>query len=172
MPRKKYTRRNKHQKAQDKKIESELSKHGHSLREIATCVDLSKEQVRLDLAEINRELLKESKVNIEQARTHQLAKLRHAQIEVLDAWKRSLQDAELRKEKDGKDGKEITTLIKGQSGNPSHIKNYIKSVEVESRLLGLLDKLESGNDPIDKNQFWEQIGEELTKAKQNYDPPE
>lgn len=139
MAKRRGPRRNKHQRAQDLKKISELRVDKKSLREIAEQVDLSHEQVRQDLAFIDRQLLESAQQDLELIRSQAIAKLRHAQVQAHQAWMRSLDDAEKVSTKKTADGTEETTTREGQSGAPGHIRNYIRAIEAEAKLLNLYD---------------------------------
>lgn len=133
-------KRNKHQRARDRRRIASLRAKGLSLRAIARRVGLDEKQVRLDLAFIDDRLIDSAKVDLEQAKAQTVAKFRWAQIEAREAWIRSLEDAERTTIKDGaKNGLEETITTEGRSGNPGHLRNYAAAVDKEAELLGLYD---------------------------------
>lgn len=132
-------KRNKQQKASQKKKAAQLREQGKTLREIGSEVGLHHTQVWHDLNEVEAEILEEAKDSLEAHRARVLAKLRKVQIESRIAWERSLQDKERYTEKESaKTGLETSSMREGQSGNPTHMTNMIKAIEKEAQLLGLL----------------------------------
>ena len=135
--------RNKHQKAADIKTASELRKQGKPLREIGKVTGLSHETVRKDLAEIDQKLLKAALKDADEHRKEVIAKLRHSQIEAINAWKQSLTDSVRAFIKDGKVTSEVQQT---QDGNAAHLRNFISAIESEAKLLGLYESDDKGND--------------------------
>jgi hypothetical protein len=123
-----------------------LRSEGVPLRQIGEKIGLSYEQVRLDLRAVDESLFNGSIEDRKRAKSEQIAKLRYAQIESQRAWELSLKDAEKTTEKTTEKGLEKSHTIEGQSGNPGHIRNYVKAVEAESKLLGLYEPEEPGDE--------------------------
>lgn len=177
-------KRNKHQKARDIRKESKLRAEGQTLHQIAEAVGVSHEQVRLDLKYIDQRLIAEAAKDLEKAKAENLAKLRFAQAEVLEAWKLSLEDAEKvtvkhsRAKLDDEDDYcedpgiqvETTRVTEGQSGNPGHLRNYIRALEAEAKLLGLYE-LGTGKGDEAAQRLLE-LHEQLELARKLYDTQE
>lgn len=162
-------KRNRHQKAVQQQQAAELRAEGHSLREIANIIpNISHQQVRLDLREIEQSLLNAAKEDIATLKAQQVAKLRWAQIQTQKSWNRSLEDAVKTTEKfSSKNGMETTTTIEGQSGNSGHMTNYLKAVEKESELLGLFE-----TDPDEEKELTrseEILAEQIKIARENHE---
>jgi len=146
MAKKRGPKRNKHQKSRDYKREAKLRAEGKTFREIAKEVGLDAKQVRLDLAFIDEQLIDAAKADLEKAKAESVAKFRYAQIQAHQAWLLSLEE-EVRvtvrhsTQSGGDDGarnsNEQTKMVAGQSGNPGHMRNYLKAVKDEAELLGL-----------------------------------
>lgn len=130
-------KRNKTQKATDKKKAAKLREQGKTLREISGQLGVSHQQVWQDLKSIENELLEEAKESLQAQREKVLAKLRNVQIEAFSAWKQSLQDKERYTEKMTQNGAETSLMREGQSGNAQHLSNLMKSITEEAKLLGL-----------------------------------
>jgi hypothetical protein len=163
-------KRNKHQKARDIRQESKLRAEGHTLHQIAEAVGVSHEQVRLDLKYIDQRLIEAAAKDLEKAKAENLAKLRFAQAEVLEAWKLSLEDSERISTKQSADGTETTTVTEGQSGNPGHLRNYIRALEAEAKLLGLYEMGTGKGDEAAQRLL--ELHEQLELARKLYDTQE
>jgi len=177
-------KRNKHQKARNIEQESKLRAEGKPLREIAETVGVSHEQVRLDLKYIDKRLIEAAAKDLEKAKAENLAKLRFAQAEVLEAWKLSLEDAEKvtvkhsRAKLDDEDDYcddpgiqvETTRVTEGQSGNPGHLRNYIRALEAEAKLLGLYEMGTGKGDEAAQRLI--ELHEQLELARKQYDSQE
>ena len=137
--RKRGQKRNRHQKARDIKQESMLRAEGKTLREISDAVGVSHEQVRADLKHIDQRLIEAATKDLEKAKAENLAKIRFAQSELAQAWLNSMNDSSKISTKQSSDGTEITTVTEAQTGNPGHMRNYIKALEAEAKLLGLYE---------------------------------
>lgn len=163
-------KRNKHQKARNIEQESKLRAEGKPLREIAETVGVSHEQVRLDLKYIDKRLIEAAAKDLEKAKAENLAKLRFAQAEVLEAWKLSLEDSEKITIRQNDDGSERTTVTEGQSGNPGHLRNYIRALEAEAKLLGLYEMGTGKGDEAAQRLI--ELHEQLELARKQYDSQE
>lgn len=139
-------KRNKHQKAQHQAKAAELRSEGKTFREIAAANGISYEQARLDLKELDEAALKSAALTTENALQETLAKLRLAQVEALKAWHASKLPAEEFTTKHTSEGVEESTKLKGQSGNPGHMRNFTKAVEAEAKLRGLYEMGSSQGD--------------------------
>lgn len=113
---------------------------GKHYKEIGDALGISGEQVRLDLQEVDQSLFEDSKANIDKVKAQQLAKLRHAQVLSLRSYHRSCENRErITTEETEKYGVKTSRLVEGQHGSPTHLANYIKAVEAESKLLGIYE---------------------------------
>lgn len=140
--------RNPHQKAKDRKRESKLRADGVPLRAIAEEVGLSYEQVRKDLLFIDARLLAASKDEIETAKAQTLAKLRYAQVQAVRGYERSFQAVTQTIESSSPKGSRETIITSEQPGRGEHLRNYVKAVEAEAKLLGLYEKQASDNEEL------------------------
>lgn len=122
----------------DQEKASELRLEGASLREIGEELGVSYETVRLDLKPFDEAAAKKIMSNREMAMLEQLRDLQFAADEAKKAWALSLEDSEKTiTKKSVRFGDDITLVTEIQTGDPGHIRNLVKTVDVRSKLLGL-----------------------------------
>jgi len=164
-------KRNRHQRALDRKKASVARAEGKTLKEIGIDNGLSREQVRLDLAFIDDSLFTSSLADLQKIRDETAGKLRFAQTEAHRAWLQSLEDAVKDTTKKTAAGIETTHAVEGQSGSPGHIRNYIKAVEAEAKLLGLYELGNGKGDPAAERLLkLHSLLEEIRANSEPYDP--
>jgi hypothetical protein len=131
-------KRNKTQRAKDTQKAAAMRSEGDSLRTIASALDVAPSTVKADLDGVDQLLLKKAMLDREAAMLTQLNDLQFAVNEAKRAWALSLEDSEkVTFKASPRNGDEHTTTTEGQSGNPGHLRNLVKAVEVRSKLLGL-----------------------------------
>lgn len=97
-------------------------------------IDVTRQTVSLDLKALDQLWRNSAIENIDKWKREIVKQHRYLFQQSLAAWELSLEDAE-EMSKGGKDG--TTEKIKGQSGNPAHIRNAQESLKAIREILGL-----------------------------------
>lgn len=97
-------------------------------------IEVSQQTVSLDLKALDQLWRSSAIDNIDKWKRETLKQYRYLYQQSLAAWEMSLEDAE-EMTTGGKDGP--SEKVKGQSGNPSHIRNAQESLKAIREILGL-----------------------------------
>ena len=114
---------------------------------------ITRQQVTYDIKRLHKRWLKRQMMNIDKAKTRELARLDKLEAEAWDAWERSKLDAETFVEREGgKFGESTEHRTEGQVGNPAYLATVLKCVEARIKILGLEQpgaiKISGAGDPL------------------------
>lgn len=134
-------RRSKAEIARDRRRIGDLYLKGWLQADIATEVGVSQPTVSLDLKALHAEWLKSTLIDINEARSRELAKLDQLEREYWKGWLRSCMDAEEEIVKVTIDEQGIKTeetkKVKGQSGDTKFLDGIQKCVAQRCKILGV-----------------------------------
>lgn len=97
-------------------------------------IEVTQQTISNDLKALNQLWRAAAIDNIDKWKSEVLTQYRYLYQQALAAWEMSLEDAE-EMTTGGKDG--LTEKVKGQSGNPSHLRNAQESLKAIREILGL-----------------------------------
>ena len=118
---------------------------------------ISRQQVTYDIKKLTKRWLKSQLINIDKAKSRELARIDKLEEQAWDAWERSKLNAETTIEQTGgKFGPSTTQRTEGQVGNPAYLATVLKCVETRIKILGLEQSgeiiISSGARPIPVKQ--------------------
>jgi len=134
-------RRSNGQLARDRRRIADLYLQGWLQVDIAAEVGVSQSTVSLDLKALHKEWQKSALVDIDAAKSKELARIDRLEREYWDAWYRSCLDAETTTKKAVETAKETrkeaVQTAKGQSGDPRFLQGVQWCIERRCKILGI-----------------------------------
>jgi hypothetical protein len=129
------------QLARDRRRVADLYLKGWIQADIAEEVGLNQGTVSRDLKALHKEWLASALVDIDEAKSRELAKIDKLEREYWQAWERSQEDAETVTKKatetGGVERKEGAIVTKGQAGDPRFLAGVQWCIERRCKILGI-----------------------------------
>jgi len=131
-------RRSNGQLARDRRRIANLYLQGWLQVDIAQEVGVSQSTVSLDIKALQKQWLASALVDIDAAKSKELARIDRLEREYWDAWLRSQEDAETTKTKwEEKGGSSTEEISKGQVGDPRFLQGVEWCIERRCKILGI-----------------------------------
>lgn len=135
------------ERERDLHLTTSLYLKGKTQAEIADELDVSREQIKYDLALIQKRWREDTAINLDEAKQKELARIDTLECTYWDAWERSLEervktrteqsanggDDDKGQKKTAKASVEKETLL----GNPAYLSGVMSCIERRCKLLGL-----------------------------------
>lgn len=135
-------KRNQAEIVRDRRRIGELYLKGWLQVDIADELGISQQTVSNDLKTLQQDWLESALIDINEAKSRELAKLDQLEREYWKGWLRSCLDAETMTEKNGYDEKrgdynETVKVVRGQAGNTSFLDGIQRCVAQRCKILGI-----------------------------------
>lgn len=131
-------RRDHAQVERDRKRIGELYLKGQLQAEIAEELGIDQSTVSRDLKALFEQWRQSALVDINEAKSRELAKINALELTYWSAWERSCENAETLQQVGGKDGPaRITKTSKGQAGDPRFLQGVQWCIERRCKILGI-----------------------------------
>ena len=134
-------RRSQSQLIRDRRRIADLYLQGWIQVDIAEKLGLGQATVSRDISALHKLWMESSLFDINEAKSQELAKIDRLEREYWDAWERSCENAETMVQRgveaDGKQRKEATKTVKGQTGDPRFLAGIQWCIERRCKILGI-----------------------------------
>ncbi|HEY7311159.1 MAG TPA: hypothetical protein VH643_17485 [Gemmataceae bacterium] len=119
---------------------------GQTQWEIARAFEVTQKTISLDLKAIQAEWLAQAVLDRGEWTARELARIDEVERQAWNAWTKSQETAETKREKTGDGKSETVTTSKGQAGDPRFLEIVLKCVAKRCELLGLNTPPAGGDD--------------------------
>lgn len=124
--------------ARDRKRIAEMYLRGDLQADIGKELDLAQSTISRDLEALHDAWRKSALIDIDEAKSRELAKIDQLELTYWVAWQKSCEDAETIQQVGGAEGPEkITKTSKGQAGDPRFLQGIQWCIERRCKILGV-----------------------------------